>query len=188
MISEPEPTEVMPTTRPPRMPDEQRRAPGGPRWSRPGSRRPRRPRPAAAAAGPCAGPAAPWRSSMPAANRSAMPRLVLTTALGLRRRCRSRAAPARRRTPTGPSRCTSHLTRPRLTVPRRRCTAPPTGFITIDATRSLDTAASGWMPNSRIIIGVIRAPPPMPVRPTTKPTNSPAMATAHQLGSMRRRA
>src|SRR3954471_18099181 len=46
------------------------------------------------------------------------------------------------------------------------------------ATRSLDTAASGSTLNSSTSIGVISAPPPMPVRPTTKPTTTPASATS----------
>ena len=46
-----------------------------------------------------------------------------------------------------------------------------------DATRSLDTAASGAMPKSSTRIGVISAPPPIPVRPTAKPTINPASAT-----------
>ena len=62
----------------------------------------------------------------------------------------------------------SHLTSGFCTVPRCQCTAPPIGFITIDATMSLDTAVSGSTPNSSTRIGVISAPPPMPVRPTTK--------------------
>src|SRR5450631_2445017 len=45
-----------------------------------------------------------------------------------------------------------------------------------DATRSLETAASGWTLKTTTRIGVIRAPPPMPVSPTTKPTSSPATA------------
>jgi hypothetical protein len=36
---------------------------------------------------------------------------------------------------------TSQRTRLAFTVPRRQCTTPPTGFITNEATRSLDTAA-----------------------------------------------
>ena len=107
-----------------------------------------------------------------AANRSATPRLVLTTPWVCA------PSPIQRSTSTpgnadGTEPITSHFTRLRLTVPRRRCTAPPTGFITIDATRSLDTAASGWMPNSRIIIGVIRAPPPMPVMPDHEADEQP---------------
>jgi len=54
-------------------------------------------------------------------------------------------------------------------VPRRRWTNDPTGFITAAATSSLDTAASGETPKKRTRIGVIRAPPPMPVSPTTMP-------------------
>ena len=60
------------------------------------------------------------------------------------------------------------------TVPRRMCTLAPTGFITSDTTRSLDTAASGSMWNRSTSIGVISAPPPMPVSPTTKPPTNPA--------------
>jgi len=45
-----------------------------------------------------------------------------------------------------------------------------------EATRSLETAASGWMLKTTTRIGVIRAPPPMPVSPTTKPTSNPASA------------
>ena len=71
----------------------------------------------------------------------------------------------------------SQATSRRFTVPCRQCTAPPTGFMIIAATMSLDTAASGstWKNSTRI--GVIRAPPPMPVRPTTKPTNRPVRMT-----------
>ncbi len=47
----------------------------------------------------------------------------------------------------------------------------------IEATMSLETAASGCTLNSSTKMGVISAPPPMPVRPTTKPTNKPASAT-----------
>src|SRR5262249_54194666 len=63
----------------------------------------------------------------------------------------------------------SHLTRPSWTVPRRRWTNEPTGFMMAAATRSLDTADSGVMPKNSTNTGVMRAPPPMPVRPTTMP-------------------
>ena len=59
----------------------------------------------------------------------------------------------------------SHFTRPRWTVPRRRCTSEPTGFITALATRSEDTAVSGGTLKKSTSTGVISAPPPMPVRP-----------------------
>ena len=45
------------------------------------------------------------------------------------------------------------------------CTAAPNGRITTAATRSLEIAADGLTPNSRISIGVINAPPPAPVIP-----------------------
>src|SRR3954452_296776 len=68
----------------------------------------------------------------------------------------------------------SHLTSPRCTVPRRRCTKEPTGFITALATRSDETAASGGTPKKRTSTGVMSAPPPMPVKPTTMPTPNAA--------------
>src|SRR5579862_7283230 len=55
-----------------------------------------------------------------------------------------------------------------------------------DATRSLETAASGAIPKSRTRIGVISAPPPIPVRPTAKPTISPASATYRSMCTPRR--
>ncbi len=70
-----------------------------------------------------------------------------------------------------------HPTIRRLTVPLRRCTAAPTGRITTAATRSLEMAADGLIPNSRISIGVISAPPPAPVSPTSKPTTALPMTT-----------
>ena len=136
---------------------------------------------AARAAAPCAGRAAPWRSSRPPRTAARRPRAALTTvwvALAVAERAQHQHAEERRRHRAEDQPLHQALVDRAL----RRCTAPPTGFMIIEATRSLDTAASGWMPNSRIIIGVIRAPPPMPVRPTTKPTKRPAMATAHQPG------
>ena len=60
-------------------------------------------------------------------------------------------------------------TRARLTVPFLKCTVAPIGRITTAATRSLEIAAEGVTPNSRISIGVISAPPPAPVMPTRNP-------------------
>ena len=62
---------------------------------------------------------------------------------------------------------------------------PVTGFMTIDATRSLETAASGWMPNTSTRIGVMSAPPPMPVSPTMKPTPAPARAMSQSMCMVR---
>src|SRR5204862_7904004 len=70
----------------------------------------------------------------------------------------------------------SHFTSCLFTVPCRRWTPPPTGFMTTAATRSLDTAARGWILNSSTRMGVISAPPPIPVSPTVKPTIRPASA------------
>jgi hypothetical protein len=68
----------------------------------------------------------------------------------------------------------SHRTRPVWTVRRRKWIAPPNGFMIAEATMSLDTAALGATPNSRTRIGVISAPPPVPVRPIRIPTMKPA--------------
>ena len=66
-------------------------------------------------------------------------------------------------------------------MPRRRWTKEPTGFITALATRSEDTAASGGTLKKSTSTGVISAPPPMPVRPTTMPMPNDAMVRS---GSM----
>ena len=66
-------------------------------------------------------------------------------------------------------------------MPRRRCTSDPTGFIMALATRSDDTAVSGATSKNRTSAGVISAPPPMPVSPTTMPIPNEAMAST---GSM----
>ncbi|GAA2781336.1 hypothetical protein GCM10020219_060990 [Nonomuraea dietziae] len=47
----------------------------------------------------------------------------------------------------------SQPTRRRLTVPLRRWTTPPTGFMIAEATRSLETAARGGTLKKSIIIG-----------------------------------
>ena len=72
----------------------------------------------------------------------------------------------------------SHFTSGHRTVLRRICTPPPTGFMTMAAIRSEETAAVGLMPKKITRIGVMRAPPPMPVIPTTKPTIAPASTMA----------
>jgi hypothetical protein len=77
----------------------------------------------------------------------------------------------------------SQRTRPVCTVPRRKWMPPPMGFITTAATRSLDTAASGSMPKPITRIGVMSAPPPIPVRPTTKPTIRPANAMPRSMST-----
>ena len=63
-------------------------------------------------------------------------------------------------------------TRRRFTVFLDRCTAAPMGRITTAATRSLEIAEDGFTPKSRMSIGVIRAPPPAPVSPTSRPTTA----------------
>ena len=68
----------------------------------------------------------------------------------------------------------SHLTSFQRTVLRRMWTPPPTGFMTIAATRSDETAVVGLILKKISRIGVMRAPPPIPVRPTVKPTRTEA--------------
>ena len=63
-------------------------------------------------------------------------------------------------------------------MPCRRCTTDPTGFITALATRSLDTAVRGGTLKKRTSTGVMSAPPPMPVRPTTMPMPKAAAVRA----------
>ena len=75
----------------------------------------------------------------------------------------------------------SQRTRLQFTRPCRMWTSEPTGFITALATRSLETAASGGMPKKITSTGVIRAPPPMPVRPTMMPTPKPAAVSAQSI-------
>jgi hypothetical protein len=68
----------------------------------------------------------------------------------------------------------SHRTSSHRTVRRRTWTPPPTGFITMAATRSEETAVVGLIPKKIRSTGVINAPPPMPVKPTVKPTSTEA--------------
>src|SRR5215217_2209465 len=79
----------------------------------------------------------------------------------------------------------SHRTSSHRTVPRRTCTPPPTGFITMAATRSDETAVVGEMPKKITRIGVINAPPPMPVNPTVKPTMAEAKTIARSICNAR---
>ena len=62
----------------------------------------------------------------------------------------------------------SHIASSRLGVPLRQCTAAPTDLFTDAATRSFATAVVGLTPR-KIRAGVIKAPPPMPVRPDDDP-------------------
>src|SRR3546814_9036258 len=62
------------------------------------------------------------------------------------------------------------------TVPRLPCTQPPKILVIAANQRSVPTAVCGEMPNSITMIGVISAPPPTPVRPTSVPTPKPAIA------------
>jgi len=52
------------------------------------------------------------------------------------------------------------------------CTTAPTGRISTAATRSLEMALGAFTPKSKISIGVISAPPPAPVMPTSNPTTA----------------
>jgi hypothetical protein len=57
----------------------------------------------------------------------------------------------------------------KLTVPAFMCTPAPIGRITSAATRSLEIAVEGLTLKSRMSIGVMSAPPPAPVIPTSSP-------------------
>src|ERR1700748_2621924 len=76
----------------------------------------------------------------------------------------------------------SQRTRVQLTVPWRTCTPPPTGFRKNDATTSEEIAADGVTWKMITSTGVMRAPPPMPVRPMMQPTMRPASAMSHCTG------
>src|SRR5215217_6259905 len=167
IIREPEPTDVIPTTSPPTTPITT--VGSGRSWNAllialavP-----------SAALRACSRPLAAIEE---AASSNATPRTCLmrpwTTAPSPNWRNTSTPAKAAGTDPT-----MSQRTRPKLTVPRRRWTPPPTGFMITAATRSLDTAASGWTLNTSTSNGVMSAPPPIPVRPTVKPTNNPAAVT-----------
>jgi hypothetical protein len=93
-------------------------------------------------------------------------------------RCLSTSTPAKA---AGTDPTVSQRTRAKLTLPRRRWTPPPTGFMITAATRSLEMAASGWTLNTSTSSGVMSAPPPIPVRPTVKPTSNPAAATCRSI-------
>ena len=66
-----------------------------------------------------------------------------------------------------------------LTVRAWMCTPPPIGFNTNDATTSEEIAADGVTWKKITSIGVMSAPPPMPVRPMTHPTINDANAMFH---------
>ena len=63
-------------------------------------------------------------------------------------------------------------TRRKLTVLLAMWTAAPTGRMRTAATRSLEMAVDGLTPKRRISIGVMSAPPPAPVMPTSRPTTA----------------
>ena len=75
----------------------------------------------------------------------------------------------------------SHRTSSQRTVLRRMCTPAPTGFIATAATRSEETAAVGVILKKITRMGVMSAPPPMPVSPTVNPTISEASAIFHSI-------
>ena len=162
MISEPEPTEVSPTTRPPAAPT--RTVGTGLTLigrAGPSSRRRR---------------AVHDLTSRPvAAINRATPSMICITCWTVWSSPSSRSSNTPRKA-LGTLPTHSQRTSGQFTVPRRACTKPPKGFITALAARSLETAATGGTPKTSTRMGVIRAPPPIPVRPTTMPTPSPASA------------
>ena len=67
-----------------------------------------------------------------------------------------------------------HVARRAWTVPSIRWRAAPNDLKTAPWRMSVPTATFALNPKSRIRIGVIRLPPPIPVIPTSRPTPSPA--------------
>src|ERR1039457_3643028 len=59
-------------------------------------------------------------------------------------------------------------------VPFLPCIHAPNILVVAANQRSVPTAVLGATPNSRIMMGAIRDPPPTPVRPTSAPTPNPA--------------
>ena len=81
------------------------------------------------------------------------------------------------------------------TFPPRWWIATAANFVSGANHRSVATAVAGEMPKNRIRIGVMSAPPPTPVSPTTHPVTAPAMTndpsiiprTPHRQGQARGR-
>jgi hypothetical protein len=65
-----------------------------------------------------------------------------------------------------------NLTTSELTVLRLQWIATPAGFMNSAAIRSEAIAAEGVTPKSSTSIGVIKAPPPIPVSPIKSPTTA----------------
>ena len=117
------------------------------------------------------------RTTMAAAPASSAAPSAISTSVWLDDVCPSSLSRYAPRNAIGTEPSVISPTSRRLTVPLRRWTLAPTGRITTAATRSLEIAAVGFTENSRISIGVIRAPPPAPVSPTSRPTTALPMTT-----------
>ncbi len=160
MMREPEPTEVMPTTVPPTSPIA--RVASGRTVTSPAS----------------AGAAARRRSSH---MRTSMPTTASSSATPMTyftRRCNASPSPSIRSRKTPPNAAgtavgSSRRTMSQRTVPARWCTTAPNGFMNTEAARSLPMAAVGFTPKTITMIGVMSAPPPIPVSPTARPTRAP---------------
>ena len=68
-----------------------------------------------------------------------------------------------------------HMARGTCTLPSCRCRTAPKDLKTAPCRMSVPTAVFGSKPKSRISIGVINEPPPIPVMPTSTPIIRPAM-------------
>ena len=153
----PEPTEVSPTTKP------QSRRSGPPAPCRAASGGTRRRSSCAATNVFTAKPRPPAISAPPTTLAHRRLRAVAERARDLRRR-RATAAPSRQ-----------HPERERdVHVAELRWRQAPNDLKIAPWRMSVPTAVFGSKPKSRISIGVIRLPPPMPVMPTRIPTRSPA--------------
>ncbi len=166
MINEPAPTEVVETTIPPRAP-----------IATVAAVRTRTDRSAAVVVAPRRAASADLAAIAATATRRAMP-------MPIRIRCsnpRSTSVVPSTRAPAmaaGMEPAHNQPTSGQCTAPRRRWTTAPMGLTTAAVTRSVDTATIGSMPSNSTSIGVMSAPPPMPVRPTVKPTMSPERLTS----------
>ena len=65
------------------------------------------------------------------------------------------------------------------TVPSIRWRTAPNDLKTAPCRMSVPTATFALKPKSRIRIGVISEPPPIPVMPTSTPTSNPASENSH---------
>ena len=67
--------------------------------------------------------------------------------------------------------------------PRAPCTQPPKPLVIAAKSRSVPIAVCGATPKRKTSSGVISAPPPTPVNPTSTPTRKPARGLSRSMAS-----